>query len=1654
MTQYIEKLFPFIENSDFIKTSDETVNVDDIYCPVSFNLNIPNNAQSLSSGLVQKKRFQAIRVQPSNVLMVNETDSILNNIMSGAYGITVNLNVTEYDYSEVASRIEVTDNIAYMKINEGYLKQDVASEDFINTAANGVTLDKDFYQNITIPKTTQTINLIDWLNGFAEEEIMESADMFDSLLANVANGKETSIGLEENKDYVYKWLDSYFALPEGVSATQGGREVVPLLIGPTGVFKSATIKELCKKYDYRLVDFRVAFTSRLDYSGLFQMSEVEDKKYSYACPMEEIVTCSDGFREYCRRAYDKVSQILAQGYIVANKASDGEVAEGNKTPISDEQRKGLEKLLSQYKEYTKTPVLFFDEITRCFSADTRVRLVDGRIRTMKELYEEYGEDKPFYVYACTSDGHVRFVPAYSRGVTRKNAQMVKVTLDNGAEVICTPDHRWMLRDGSYEQAQFFEEGRSLMGTYFGTQKFNNGKFSSEYETYIEPANLTRKMTHQEVARQYDTLGIYGTQDENGNYYQAHHINLNSRDNTPDNIVVVSRKDHRCIHSLNAVNTYLMKTNPEYVEFAKLGFKRAIEKCPDFYERQKEALIPVRESFEYRKLRSEVNKKALGDEAHRSAQRDRCLTQWERGDFNFDRVASNRKMHIEKCVRFVKMLQDSGYNVTSSNYDNFVKRFANNHGPYYSVMSSVAIERNGLTLNDILSEVNTRDWDSYLLNIREEYNTRKNKIVYSDNIQREVDNPSIKELLSASYPEVDLRKTHVQNTLSFLNTLGNISSDEYEVAFSNRDVHKWQNVYRLDKLQQNFGSFEIAKEMSKVYNHKVVKVELLNETMDAYDIEVPGLSNFLIDLGDNSGVFVHNCKDAGVEGLLTEMLNQKRFNNMQLQGCKFVAATNLNLKSRTDTRHNNMMDDLDEMYDVNTDLDVAYSNRFLPLRVQPEDVQDRWFGWAKQEKATPTGNIQNIHPVIVEFLTNVRPDLIYNDTPVLDALEKGLTDNETKSQVYPNYRTWDMLSGYMYKIDRDWELNNKDKSDSNTQEPKLYKTTIINGLISTWGASAFIPFLDSKGYQNAENYNGGVDDEYSDFLETSLDSNVPALMVGPSSMGKTSRLKSYVKRQKEKTGLEPVLINIDLSSKDVVDLMGMPTKVNLVDYVAGSDLGSLGLGDVGKELSSIVDGVCKEQKYGLSSILTVRAPDMDIKDRLLKAKQEGRDVIFFLDELNRVKNTSVLSAAFEIISDSRFAGVSFKDMKDKVKVVAACNMAHSEMGDEGDYGSAGSIDPALAARFSIFWKKHYDEKDVKSWISYMEQEKAEGKIDGVVLEYFKTLEPEKAVEIIAKVEKRQLAYAEPSTRNLHQLSMDIKSMRGKSGSPDSKLFYGKLLFDTMTRDEFGNLYDNISSSTHNEVDIANSVKKLGSELLENKDVWDAAIAGKKVTINGTELGADDVMDNLAKCIDEINKLIIIPLDTPNKQRLNTLNKLAADLMRACSDLDDVISQEREAIFETYVGEGFAREFTPFFNENFGSENDVEITLEMLSDKSLIKPFFRKYRSSRTGYTEEKYEDSIIDLMGEFMQVHGNSLSPDVYAAFIDGANASLASTDGIERILRSASGNADALFAKAEEVGDSWILSLLSYTRITQADIDSIRARMSSGVQRKRKSVVL
>ncbi|MCJ8278524.1 MAG: RtcB family protein, partial [Rivularia sp. ALOHA_DT_140] len=93
----------------------------------------------------------------------------------------------------------------------------------------------------------------------------------------------------------------------------------------------------------------------------------------------------------------------------------------------------------------------------CFVGDTLIPLVDGNCYSLKELASR---DEEFIVYACTQTGKVVAATANAK-LTRKNAALVKVVLDNGEEIICTPDHEFMMGDGSYQEAQFLKSEASL-----------------------------------------------------------------------------------------------------------------------------------------------------------------------------------------------------------------------------------------------------------------------------------------------------------------------------------------------------------------------------------------------------------------------------------------------------------------------------------------------------------------------------------------------------------------------------------------------------------------------------------------------------------------------------------------------------------------------------------------------------------------------------------------------------------------------------------------------------------------------------------------------------------------------------------------------------------------------------------------------------------------------------------------------------------------------------------------------------------------------------------------------------------------------------------------------------------------------------------------
>ena len=97
----------------------------------------------------------------------------------------------------------------------------------------------------------------------------------------------------------------------------------------------------------------------------------------------------------------------------------------------------------------------------CFTADTLVPLADGGSRPIGRLAEA-GEE--VLVYALSAAHRVVLAKATAKK-TRTDAPLVKVTLDNGREIFCTPDHEFMLRDGSYRQASELRSETSLMPFY-------------------------------------------------------------------------------------------------------------------------------------------------------------------------------------------------------------------------------------------------------------------------------------------------------------------------------------------------------------------------------------------------------------------------------------------------------------------------------------------------------------------------------------------------------------------------------------------------------------------------------------------------------------------------------------------------------------------------------------------------------------------------------------------------------------------------------------------------------------------------------------------------------------------------------------------------------------------------------------------------------------------------------------------------------------------------------------------------------------------------------------------------------------------------------------------------------------------------------------
>ena len=182
----------------------------------------------------------------------------------------------------------------------------------------------------------------------------------------------------------------------------------------------------------------------------------------------------------------------------------------------------------------------------CFTADTKISLLNGTEVPIKDLVGL----KEFWVYSCTPEGKIVPGRAHSARVTHTNAELVEVTLDNDEKIRCTPDHPFMMRDGTYKEAKDLKKDDSLMPLY---RRYDDSSLPG-YELVYCPGTTNWELTHR-LYTSKDLVSVRWNREGKKlelceytlEHRVRHHLDFNERDNTPENVVWITGGDHHRFH---------------------------------------------------------------------------------------------------------------------------------------------------------------------------------------------------------------------------------------------------------------------------------------------------------------------------------------------------------------------------------------------------------------------------------------------------------------------------------------------------------------------------------------------------------------------------------------------------------------------------------------------------------------------------------------------------------------------------------------------------------------------------------------------------------------------------------------------------------------------------------------------------------------------------------------------------------------------------------------------------------------------------------------------------------------------------------------------------------------------------------------------------
>lgn len=457
-----------------------------------------------------------------------------------------------------------------------------------------------------------------------------------------------------------------------------------------------------------------------------------------------------------------------------------------------------------------------DSAGGCFVGSTLVPLLNGQQLTLMEIAEQQRAGQRHFGYTIKNDGSIGVSEFINARLTKHAAELVKVVLDDGQEIVCTPDHPFMLRDGTYLPAQELASDTPLMPLYRRSRPIPNlgsrRRFAkaksglSGYEQVNNPATGRWVFTHILSDAYNEAAGVYD-RSWRGVDFHRHHVDFNKSNNDPTNIRRMLPDDHLELHRQMAHLTIHAPAVKEKSTKTKRTAAFRAKQSARMKEPDTRAILSSQATAQW------------SDPAYRQY----MLEAWRRHYEDSPEYRALNRGQLDRAQREY-WAQESNRLAQSERTKLFFE-----HNPDHR-----AAHR----------ELANRQWqDARMRRWRSKETSRQ----WTDDFRE-------KRALAMSRQYYNRTMKPLKDVYRATGTVDQLAYDQVRREAGDR------YAMRLPKFLDRYfeGSMERLMEALDAYNHRVVRVERLDRREDVYDLEVPGTHNFALA----AGVFVHNSGKQG------------------------------------------------------------------------------------------------------------------------------------------------------------------------------------------------------------------------------------------------------------------------------------------------------------------------------------------------------------------------------------------------------------------------------------------------------------------------------------------------------------------------------------------------------------------------------------------------------------------------------------------------------------------------------------------------------------------------------------------------------------------------------------------------------------------------